>query len=618
MIRTDIEIPKNIKYLGEIRNIELPYGTFDRFELPNGILNKDVPNCGARTLALEDNHKTIICSPRNNLLQNKSEQYPNVLLVIGGVNINEVRTYIEQTEIPKILVSYDSIYKLTECIKDTTDWRIVVDEFQYMLADSGFKSEVELKLLEHLKRFPYVTYLSATPILDKYLEQIDYFKDMNYYHLIWTNKEVVKVYRERSNNPISAAIEIVRSYQNKNYPSVFMDGETYYSKECVIFLNSVSNIVNIVKQTKLLPDEVNIIVGSSEENDKSIAKLGNGFQRGRIPLKGETHKMITFCTSTAFAGCDFYSTNASTFVISDCKRINTAIDISTDLVQIAGRQRLACNPFRKFLTFIYNVNKEDVSEDEFRKYLDDKVYLTEREVDSNNDEADIQLRTKRIRDCLREQKMLQYQDSYTMYDKSSDRFVFNKLAYISEQYAYELQKYNYRNGIIVKKQLSENDFDVTENQTYGIYKEQLKHIVKKETFVDRMTQYCEYKSKGLCFDLAAFTLEQKYPELKYYYDELGGNRIKALGYKEKELKNEISIRHSDAKIRYKMGTVFQMGMELTTDRIKELMNEVYQKVGVKKKGKATDLEKLYGFKIHPCKILLDDGSRKNGYKIIGV
>ena len=81
-----------------------------------------------------------------------------------------------------------------------------------------------------------------------------------------------------------------------------MDGETYYSKECVIFLNSVSNIVNIVKQTELLPDEVNIIVGSSEENDKSIAKLGNGFQRGRIPLKGETHKMITFCTSTAFAG----------------------------------------------------------------------------------------------------------------------------------------------------------------------------------------------------------------------------------------------------------------------------------------------------------------------------
>lgn len=67
-----------------------------------------------------------------------------------------------------------------------------------------------------------------------------------------------------------------------------------------------------------------------------------------------------------------------------------------------------------------------------------------------------------------------------------------------------------------------------------------------------------------------------------------------------------------------MGTVFQMGMELTTDRIKELMNEVYQKVGVKKKGKATDLEKLYGFKIHPCKILLDDGSRKMDINYRGI
>ena len=46
--------------------------------------------------------------------------------------------------------------------------------------------------------------------------------------------------------------------------------------------------------------------------------------------------------------------------------------------------------------------------------------------------------------------MLQYQDSYTMYDKISGEFVFNKLAYISEQYAYELQKYNYKNGLIIK------------------------------------------------------------------------------------------------------------------------------------------------------------------------
>ena len=33
MNKTEIKIDKNIKYLGEIKNIELPYGKYDRFEL---------------------------------------------------------------------------------------------------------------------------------------------------------------------------------------------------------------------------------------------------------------------------------------------------------------------------------------------------------------------------------------------------------------------------------------------------------------------------------------------------------------------------------------------------------------------------------------------------------
>lgn len=144
------------------------------------------------------------------------------------------------------------------------------------------------------------------------------------------------------------------------------------SKECVIFLNSVDNIVKLIDYTKLNPDEVNIIVGNSSDNDTKIAKLDGGFERGRIPLKGEPHKMFTFCTSTAFAGCDFYSTNATTFVISDNKMVNTTIDIATDLVQIAGRQRLAENPFRRYLLFIYNVGACEKSKEEFERELAEK------------------------------------------------------------------------------------------------------------------------------------------------------------------------------------------------------------------------------------------------------
>ena len=608
-----IKIPANIKYLTEREKFIEEFGK--PFELPNGILNKEIPGCGATTVALTDEHKTIICSPRNELLKNKHEQYPDTLLVIGGVDTKEIETYLQTAELPKILVSYDSVYKLIGCIKYKSDWRVVVDEFQCLLADSSFKSEIELHFLDNSRSFPYVTFLSATPILDKYLEQIDHFKDMNYYQLDWEEKDIVRVYRERTKNPINAALEIVRYYQNSNYPSVYVNGERIYSKECVIFLNSVNNIVNIIKQTELKPEEVNIIVGNSEDNDRQIARIGEGFKRGRIPLKGETHKKFTFCTSTAYAGCDFYSTNAATFVISDCNRPNTAVDIATELVQIAGRQRLACNPFRQFLTFVYNVNAEEVEQETFNEHLCRKVNVTLDEIRDNNNAGEA-LRAKRIKDFRRIPDNVKYQDSYTMYDEQKGEFVFNRLAYVNEQYCFDVQKFNYQNGVIVKKLLQDSSFDVSENQTYAVYQEQLKHLIKKEPFVDRMQAYCEYRAKqGLIVNLAMSTLESKYPELRYYYEALGVDRIKALNYKEKKLLNEIHIMKTKNKIRHELHGIIHIGDRILTTDIQQTLHDVYDRLGIDKSPKATDLNEF--FEIHPVKIPTANG-RKNGFEIRGI
>ena len=608
-----IKIPANIKYLTEREKFIEEFGK--PFELPNGILNKEIPGCGATTVALTDEHKTIICSPRNELLKNKHEQYPDTLLVIGGVDTKEIEAYLQTAELPKILVSYDSVYKLIGCIKYKSDWRVVVDEFQCLLADSSFKSEIELHFLDNSRSFPYVTFLSATPILDKYLEQIDHFKDMNYYQLDWEEKDIVRVYRERTKNPINAALEIVRYYQNGNYPSVYVNGERIYSKECVIFLNSVNNIVNIIKQTELNPEEVNIIVGNSDDNDKQIARIGEGFKRGRIPLKGETHKKFTFCTSTAYAGCDFYSTNAATFVISDCSRPNTAVDIATELVQIAGRQRLACNPFRQFLTFVYNVNAEEVEQEAFNEHLCRKVNVTLDEIRDNNNAGEA-LRAKRIKDFRRIPDNVKYQDSYTMYDEQKGEFVFNRLAYVNEQYCFDVQKFNYQNGVIVKKLLQDSSFDVSENQTYAVYQEQLKHLIKKEPFVDRMQAYCEYRAKqGLIVNLAMSTLESKYPELRYYYEALGVDRIKALNYKEKKLLNEIHIMKTKNKIRHELHGIIHIGDRILTTDIQQTLHDVYDRLGIDKSLKATDLNEF--FEIHPVKIPTANG-RKNGFEIRGI
>ena len=606
MEKISITIKKGVRYLSEI----------DGFKLPYGIVNKGITDCGATHWALTNGLKEVICSPRNRLLENKHSQHPDSLLVIGGVREEEIRDYMEKALIPKILVSYDSLPKVIRCIptEEYADWNIVVDEFHFLLSDSGLKSEVELRTLECLRPFANVTYLSATPFLDKYLAQIDMFKDIPYFEFVWESARKISVKRFKVTKPMNAALSIIRTYQNGNYPVLETEEGCIKSTECVIFLNSVTGIVNLIKQADLKPEEVNIIAAKTNENDKLIGKLGDGFKNGDIPERGELHKMVTLCTSTAYAGCDFYSTNASTFVISDVKKNSTAVDIATELKQIAGRQRLDANAFRNHIVFIYSTSVLEKGEDEFKAGIDEKVKLTEAEVENKNALPEL-LRKKSIKDTSKLQRIERYSDSYTMYDEKSDRFIFNRMAYLYELFSYDIQK-EYENGFTVRESLQSSKFDIMDKQQYvDEFDEQVSLVIARMSFAEKMKLYCEYRT-GQKVSFQVMALEQDCPELRYYFDTLGAARIKALGYKESDLKKEIKCQVSLELIKLALKEHFIVGVSYSTQQIKETMNMVYEKLGVEKKGVASDLYKLYGFEMKSGKIALPEGGRVNGYKII--
>lgn len=607
MVET-IKVPTDVNFLNE----------WAGFELPRGIVNKGITGCGATTLAIEDEHKTIICSPRINLIKNKCQQHKGTLAVYGDVRNGDIEDYLRNSPKPKLLATYDSVPRLNGLIKDKSGWRVVVDEYQYLLIDSSFKSETELRLLETLEEFPHVTYLSATPIADKYMRQMDWFKDLPYTILEWSNVEQRFVKRVQSKNPINNAVEIVRNYQKGIYPFILVNGKKTESKECVIFLNSVTNIANIIRQTELQSDEVNIIVAFSEENNLLVKKLGRDFGIGRIPLKGEPHKKFTFCTSTAFAGCDFYSTCASTFVISDNKKACTSIDIATELAQIAGRQRLECNPFRNTTTFIYNVDVGENEENSYKSVLDAKLQKSVKNADYKNSVMDKDLKEDFIKETVDSQKLNKYSKNYVWYDEINQRFSVNRMAYLNDCFSYDVQKENYLDGITVRKQLEDNDFNINGDEVYSDYEEQLECIIRKESFADRMKRYCEYrKNKEACmFVLVDEVMEHQCEDLKLYYDALGYERIKALGYKELNLKNEMMNRRETYHLYKEFRVIFPVGIKMLTDMIKLKMEEVYARYGIRQKGVASHLEKRFGIRIKPAKITLADGSRKGGYEFI--
>lgn len=600
----EIKVPENVEFLTE----------WNGFELPKGILNKGVTGCGATSVAIEDEHKTIICSPRINLIKNKVGQHEGLLGVFGDVKNDEIMAYLEKAETPKIMVTYDSMPRLAKLIDDKSDWRVVIDEYQYLLIDSGFRSDKAIALLDVLNEFDYVTYLSATPIADKYIQEMEQFKDVPYTELVWGDRvERIYVEREVSAKPIDNAIKIVRNYQNGNFPS---EGEAV-SKECVIFLNSVTNIANIVRQTKLPPEDVNIIVADTEENRKLVRQIGKGYDIGAIPLEGEPHKMFTFCTSTAFAGCDFYSTCASTFVISDNKKVHTSIDIATELAQIAGRQRLACNPFRKTIVFIYNVDIGESNADVYKEAIEQKLEKSIKMAEWKNGAPDY-FKKDVIKETSEMQNIKKYSESYVRYDEKSDSFTVNRWAYLNELFAYDVQHENYQDSIIVKKQLEESGFGIKGEEKRSDYKEQLKCILVKEGFADRIKRYCELRQlkETNPYYLADEIMERQYEDLKLYYDRLGYDRIKALGYKEKDMKNELERSYRENDIKRKFREVFVVGERMSTEEIKRTMTEIYANYGIRKNGVAKQLENEYGIRMKYVKISTPDGIRKGGYEFI--
>ena len=600
----EIYVPDNVEFLTN----------WNGFELPKGILNKGVTGCGATSVAIEDEHKTIICSPRINLIKNKVSQHKGLLGVYGDVKNDEIVAYLETAETPKIMVTYDSMPRLAKLIDDKTDWRVVVDEYQYLLIDSGFRSDKAIALLDVVNEFDYVTYLSATPIADKYIQQMEQFKDAPYIELMWGDRvEKIEVERIVSAKPINNAIEIVRNYQNGNFP----ENRDAVSKECVIFLNSVTNIANIVRQTELSPEDVNIIVADTEENRKLVRQIGIGFDIGTIPLEGESHKMFTFCTSTAFAGCDFYSTCASTFVISDNKKVHTSIDIATELAQIAGRQRLACNPLRKTIVFIYNVDIGESNADVYKEAIEQKLEKSIKMAEWKNGAPDY-FKKDVIKETSEMQNIKRYSESYVRYDEKSDSFTVNRWAYLNELFAYDVQHENYQDSIIVKKQLEESGFGIKGEEKRSDYKEQLKCILVKEGFADRMKRYCELRQlkETNPYYLADEIMERQYEDLKLYYDRLGYDRIKALGYKEKDMKNELERSYRENDIKRKFREVFVVGERMSTEEIKRTMTEIYANYGIRKNGVAKQLENEYGIRMKYVKISTPEGIRKGGYEFI--
>lgn len=631
------------------------------YQIPGGhcIIDKQVCGCGFTEYCIrpENPYHVILCSPRIILLKNKLDQHPgedNLMYLDNECYKKEFKEFSKLTdsEIEKnnhdyisyisnkireryvsccmnnqcfrVLCTYDSFHVAQEALRDSLQYfRVVVDEFQSIFLDSFFKADVEIEFMKSLATAPNVAYVSATPMLEKYMEKMVEFKDLPYYKLIWPQDKIegAIIQEKWVASPENEAIKIVRTYRNSPYnrPVKDLNGTLIRSNEVVFYVNSLAMIKNIITRTNLDPSEVNIICSNTANNKKKIQKIrksslpaGVSFDIGEVPKKGEYHKMFTFCTSTVYLGADFYSTNAITVVLSDANINSMVLDVRLDLPQILGRQRLSENPWKNECIVFYKTLGDgmEMSRELFDKHKEDKEVSTQTLLNSINkmriDNPESvkyyidQVLTKIISSskqknnvCFNDEDQMGNTAVYLSKTHDGD-VIYNNLLVLAEERAWDLCQKDYKSNITVRRSL-EDIKNVEVLQYISETDRKAQTIIDKfrslGNFEDKMALYCGVRDKYKSDQEMMSRLSVYFNNTPFesYYNFLGPDECKASRYVEAEISRRIYDRVHKDEISNRVYGEFSLGSIYSLKEIKEKLKYIYSRLGISKNPKATDI-----------------------------
>ena len=519
--------------------------------------------------------------------------------------------------VPKIIVTYDSFKHVVDALgSDISKFTIVVDEFQSIFTDSTFKPEVELNVLEIMNTLPTNKFLfiSATPMMERYLDELDFFKDMTIYKFIWDKSliEPVNLTRKLSESIRGDIMVIINNYLNGIYPTkITLDGVEHTSKEAVFFVNSVNIICDVLKKTKLSPDKVNILCANSEFNKKRLKKLG--YSIGTVPVDKSLNKMFTFCTRTSYIGADFYSDNAMTFIFSDLNKQSLTIDISLDLPQIIGRQRSPENVFRNEIMFFYHKRTDGfyIDQESFDEHVREMQAQTQKII-LNFNKIDPTLASEFM---LTWTKSRRYKGDYASFSRKSNSVIENILVRLSEQRAWEITRPDYQENVFIRK-VGPDPVNIPIEITSDIESitEFKKEFEKDGNFVRRMKLFYNFitKEPTIYQNYNSYFISFVPVEYRNCLNKLGINRIRSLKYKKNLLLNEINkIRLAESgDLKTRIQSEFQLNTFYSLTSIKDKLKKIYEEEGYDSTPKATDLQEY--FEVEDQR-LTDQSTKKREY-----
>ena len=617
MHKITLNVPDGIRYLSgwhDLWNTLLPEGQ-------HYILNKRICGCGATEAYLRSDRKVILASPRKHLLYNKYSQHlsdnlhlyryqgdkkryfentGNTEKDIFAFN-NELGRYL-QSGGRKILTTYDSLGKIQEVLISSgeclQEWTVVVDEFQSMFCDCQYKATTEYEFSMILGMFSTVVYLSATPFLESYLDMTGQFGGLTVYELLWpanmTQIPEVEVIRSRKSVACLCA-RLVDDYRKGNGKAIMVDGGKFIAGEAVFYINSISEIKKIILENNIRPEEANIICSSKPENirklDELSQKTGMKFRIGDIPQRGEPHKMFTFCTSTVYIGADFYSTNAYSYIFANPRISSMTVDVSVDLQQIIGRQRLEENPFRNSATLYFNTRESRVDRQALEEAVREKKEKTQRQIKNY---VVVPYKNEMLQMMEETIRKYGHKDHYCCIVRDSNGrvcVVENEILEIADRRAWEVTNMIYNNDFSMYRALKAG---VNVTKAADSNNPEIQRIFTEWNMDNRFDRkarmYCDlHENAPLLLEECNF-IERKY---KDYYDTLGREGFKSSHWREDYIKQALAPVPMKLlprnEIAGRLMNVLKAGGEYTKSEVKEILRGIYHELGIQGKPSASDI-----------------------------
>lgn len=623
-----IKIAKAYRYLSD-------FAKETGWELPNGILDKQITGAGATHLAITDRHPTIIVSPRRDLIRNKCEQYDNLLWYEGSrtahKEMNKFKAAVKSgIKNPKIIVTVDKFCRLLNDANmpiSIYNWHIVVDEYHTIIRDIFYRQNVYLDMYKRLsvEDFECVTLLTATPLDDTTNSMIPFVKNQKITRLDWEGKEMAYVDRMVCNDTIECLCGLLKLHN--------LGGFVEYSnpKELIIFMNSMSMIGKVIERCDFLtPDNVNIICADSNTNNKNALsaisrklkgeRSGERFEVGRVPLKHEQNKTYTFCTSTAHFGVDFYSDCALTVVVCDNRYQYSVVNVDLDLPQILGRVRNQDNPnynrcllisnasFAEHMDYNYLLKKHNETKERCEQYQDFISTIDEKSAKVLYDTA-LNEQKKSGVDVRNEKVAVLGTDGYLYFDyDNSGRLIveMDELRARAMQCLYEdniTMFENAKNFYVMSGKggrfhtaVSELDFNNTDIAELLADKEWIERLGERNiAFKDICMMFYDLARKGKHRMLLVLNkaFKNRYPEiewdLRFMNRYITKDKIKTMQYNLKKVDGVLKPLMFREDIKEQVNARFRGVEFMSVNEVKAILQDIYDRNGLNKRATATNI-----------------------------